>query len=225
MINPETIEQRIRETVARGLRPSRHLWEAEHIADRIRRRAPRHAWEIVSMVRDPIARAVSAFFHSIRLWWPELDLAGSGAMEAVRSGAMVDQFVARYPHERGLDWFDAELREPLGVDVYDHPFETAAGWGIVEAPRARVLIIRLEDLDRCAPTALGRFLARDPLPIPGRVNVAEDKRYAEAYRAFTATARLPTDYVERMYQSRLAKRFYAPAELAAFQERWTRGRA
>ena len=52
-------------------------------------------------------------------------------------------------------------------------------------------------------------------------NTAEDKSYADLYKAFRRELRLPDAYLDRVYGSRSAHHFYSPAELVAFRRKWS----
>jgi len=118
-----------------------------------------------------------------------------------------------------LTWFDRELKSVFGVDVYAIPFDPAKGYEIYESEKARVLLVRLEDLRSRAPVAFGDFLGLGDFRLAD-TNVAEAKGYADVYRRFVASVRLPHDYIERMYDSRYARHFYSEDELDAFRLRW-----
>jgi putative capsular polysaccharide synthesis protein len=212
-LEPERLaqaEQRYRAARPRAPSPgARHLWESEFLL----RRPPRAdaPWTVVTTVREPIAQAVSAFFHGRgRRAHPDGDL---GVDQLVDE--LVDGRWARPP----VRWFDREFAPALGVDVYSHPFEPTTGSTVIETPAVRVLLLRQENLD-AAPVALARFLGRPrPVPVPPR-NEASAKGYGPRYAEFVATARLPDLLLEQAYGSRYARHFYADTEREAFRRRW-----
>jgi hypothetical protein len=186
-----------------------HLWESEYLL----RRPPseRAPWIVFTTVREPIAQAVSAFFHASGR---QPRLAGASVDELV--AALVDEEWARPP----VRWFDREFEPGLGIAVYDHPFDPAAGYGVIDTAAARVLLVRQEDFAHL-PGVLARFLhRREPVPVPAR-NEGREKRYADRYRAFLAAARLPEPVLDRAYSSRYARHFYADGELEQFRRRWS----
>jgi hypothetical protein len=186
-----------------------HLWESQYLL----RRPPgeRAPWIVVTTVREPIAQAVSAFFHSSGR---RPQLADAPADDLV--AALVDEEWTLPP----VRWFDREFEPGLGVSVYDHPFEPAAGFGVIDTPAARVLLLRQEDFAD-VPAVLARFLRRrEPVPVPAR-NEGRDKAYGERYRQFLAAARFPAEVLDRAYGSRYARHFYADSELEEFRRRWS----
>ena len=199
----------------------RHVWEAQWL--RMHLPGPEHPWMLVTSVRDPIARLVSRFFQQKSRFGTALDESEADALAAELSAEF------QRANERlggtGWDWFEAELKGVLGMSVYDVPFDPEAGFGTVTTDYVRALILRSESLDE-APAALTEMFGS------GRAvelkvglkpeNVSTDKGYAELYQAVLERFRPPPSYVERVYETRLARHFYSAEELDGFREHWTR---
>jgi len=181
---------------------------------------PNQHWNVISLVRDPVARNVGAFFHNLdhyipnwKIFWKEGSLTTAEIMQVILQDEQV--------HHTANVWFDVEFKSVLGIDVYEAPFNAADGYQFyTNPPKVDLVIIRLEDLNRVAVPVVQKFLGiRDFKLYPS--NIGDEKDYAEVYRAFKATP-LPLDYVQRTYQSRFAHHFYTEAEIAAFTKKWTR---
>jgi len=191
-----------------------HLWESEYLL----RHLPTSAapWTVITTVREPIAQAVSAFFHG-------------GGRRGVLSGAtttdnLAETLLAERWVRAPLRWFDREFAPALGVDVFAQAFDPELGYAEITTPSARVLLLRQENL-AIAPAVLGRFLGRaGPVPVPAR-NEAAGKEYAGQYREFLASVRLPGPVLDQAYSSRYARHFYADGELERFRQRWAEGPA
>lgn len=213
---------------AARLRPH-YVWLGQHLSGRIDRPPPdMDRWRVITLVRDPVARNTSSFFQNLFLFfgydWPrQLQSKSQGQVVAELERLFLASYAqegwwARHRSEDPRTWFHDELRQTFGVDVFAEPFPTAVGFKIYEQPRARVLLIRLEDLDRCAPAAMQEFLELRAFEVHHH-NVASAKGYASLYRRFRESVALPTDYVDRLYGSRLARHFYTERELAHFRSR------
>jgi len=191
---------------APGVRPV-HIWEALWLASHpptVERR-----WKIVTSVRDPVARLVAQ-------WFQEDARFGSGPVPA---GEVVDELVAR-SKRLDKDWFDFQFGTLLGINVYEHPFDPATGYGLIETPAADVLLVRQESLERAA-SPLGKFFELSGSVDLRRENVGADKDYASLYRDVLAQVRLPGEMVDSVYSTRFARHFYSDTELEAFRRRWT----
>lgn len=189
-----------------------HLWESAYLL----RTPPTAAapWTVITTVREPIAQAVSAFFHGS----PRRRLLEHAPSVEELAKVLLDEGWVR----TALRWFDREFAPALGIDVYAEAFDPKCGHAVLSRPAAKVLLLRQENL-REAPEVLGTFLGR-----PGAVRVlarneGAAKEYAARYREFLSNVRLPAAVLEQAYTSRYARHFYADEELEAFRRRWTEG--
>jgi hypothetical protein len=195
-----------------------HLLEAHFLRAEYRRNFPGKRWQVVTLVRDPVARNVSAFFQIGDLLLPEFSK--KLAAGEWRSAALTRSFLNDFStHDVPLTWMDAELGSVLGVDVYDRPFAADKGYRIIRGSVVDLLILKIERLSEVGEEAIGTFLGRDDVRLLP-VNLASDKEYANAYRDFRSRLVLPEDYLNAMYESRFARHFYSQAEIDGFRRRW-----
>ncbi len=211
---------------AAGAKIERHLRESQSLRWQLDRQ-PDRQWWIVTLVRDPVARRISELFEQIRLYYPELTLSDGGVhVEGVlaRMEAAFTNYAERT--DKCHVWFESELKQVFGIDIFDHPFDREAGYGLVELGRVQLLALRLEDLDRNTDR-IGSFVGH-PAPLSlVKANVAENKSYAAAYQTVTTTFKLPASLCRTIYDSRYARHFYSPEMRAALARRWSQeeGRA
>jgi hypothetical protein len=188
------------------------------LVQRLLARDPGRRWEIVTTIREPVARSISGFFHVGRAW-------GGYDPSTDPDRADLDEITARlvdWPlHPMSCHWVRWELGELTGIDFFDAPFDVDAGFEIRENDRFRVLIIRAEDLDRSGRAALQQFFGTD-VTVPGAThsNEATAKAYSGLYRRFLDEARLPASFVRALHQTEQSTHFYRPAELEAARARW-----
>ena len=214
-LEPERLaeaEVRYRAAAAPPFAGALHLWESEFLL-----RGPPSAatpWTVITTVREPVAQAISAFFHG-------------GGLRGLLSGNETTEHLARTLVDDGwlrapLRWFDREFAPAFGIDALEVPFDPEVGYVVIERPNARVLLLRQENL-AAAPEALAEFLGiQGPLPVAAR-NEATDKEYAGQYRDFLASVRLPGSVLDQAYGSHYARHFYADSELQRFRRRWSEG--
>jgi hypothetical protein len=210
LLSPDAVaraEADYRRTEPSGL--PRHIFHARHLM----RRMPtvERPWDVVTIVREPIARAASDFFQAGRR---------SGRLgDAVTTRERFERFAASGSIDRTVEWFERELEATLGIDVYAHPFDPVVGHTTIETPAVRLLVLRQESLD-AAGAALGTFLGlQRPLVIDHK-NVGARKEYSELYASVLRDARFRRDVIERAYGSRFARHFYSADERRAFADRW-----
>lgn len=184
---------------------------------------PTQHWNIVSLVRDPIARNVAAFFQNLQEYIPDWsERYAEGKLNAHEVQAV---FMKVSPSFDDLDqFFDSQMKAipAFGIDVYATPFPHDSGYTIFPgAAQASLLLIRLENMNQCIKNAIYEFLGFKDFTLHN-TNVAVEKDYAPLYRAFKEIP-LPTEYVNRIYKTQFARHFYSDAELEAFTRRWTHG--
>lgn len=189
------------------------IWDAQ----RLLCRPPTAAapWRVVSIVRDPIAQTISAFFQP-------------GARRGyVHSGVTVESLLERFGDRLDrlpLRWFETHVLPALGIDVYAVDHDVRTRYQIISTPTVQLLLLRCEDL-AVAPTALAELLgAARPIDV-ARVNVGADKDYADTYAAFLRALRPSPAQLERAYGSRLVQHFYSRDEIDWFRSVWSPERA
>lgn len=205
-----------------GAKTDRHLRESRSLRRQLDHQREREWW-IITLVRDPIARQISELFEQLWLYYPALMAAG-GDVRVDQTLTALEASFTKYDEttDKCHTWFESELKGVFGIDIFDHPFDHEAGHSMVDRGQVRLLVLRLEDLDRNADL-IGRFVGH-PGPVTLiNANVAENKRYAEAYKTVTANFRLPASLCQTIYGSAYARHFYGPAMRAAFVRRWAHG--
>jgi hypothetical protein len=176
-------------------------------------------WTFISMVRDPVARNLSAFFQSVTERIPDF-------YQRLNADDLPTAFVAEHflkdevTHNVPIVWFDQQLKPLLDIDVFATPFPHAQGFQIYAGRRARLLIMRLESFPDCVGPAMRQFLGISCFVLAS-ANTAEDKAYADVYRRVRREIALPDHYLERMYESKLARHFYTDEERAQFRRTWS----
>jgi hypothetical protein len=97
----------------------------------------------------------------------------------------------------------------------------SVGYCIHRTDRIRLLLLRSENLRAQLNSAMRAFLGLPSLA-PRSANTGGEKPYGPVYRRFLAEAVLPPDYLNWMYESRLARHFYHRTEVQCFRDFWSR---
>jgi hypothetical protein len=170
----------------------------------------------ISPVRDPIRRNLSAFFFTDERFTGEKIAEGRLSIEV-----LLDCFLREYAHDVPLTWFDVEMKQTLGVDVYKHPFAQADGFQVISEGACDVLLLKCEMDDGRKTEIVRDFLDIDSFRLQSR-NRGQDKDYGSIYAEFTSSVSLPDSYLDRLCNARYTKHFYSQEEIAAMRERWER---
>lgn len=187
-------------------------------AELARMRAAGERMRVITLVRDPVATNVSGLFHN-HLWWPAEVKALCAASAPGCLDALEGYFLNSYPHDVPDTWFDMEVLPLYGIDVYAQPFDRERGYAIYRSDFADVLLLKLEKLNDCAAEAFRAFMGLEAFQLVAS-NTAEDKSYADLYKAFRREVALPESYLDAQYATRFAGHFYTADERAAFRRKW-----
>lgn len=183
---------------------------------------PDQRWNIISLTREPVARTISTVFEMIDVIFP-------GWKAKYQAGEwdlyeMQDIIVKRYVSGPGPgDWYDTQMQPVFDIDVYAAPFPHHQGYKTYHGKNnSRLLMLRLEDLNRVGQKAFSDFLNLKQFQLI-EANVGEQKEYSDLYREFKKLP-LPASYLEKMYSSWYARHFYTDDEIHGFYQKWIRAR-
>jgi hypothetical protein len=176
-------------------------------------------WHVITLVRDPVARNVSGMFQNAHRWIPDFERRCHKG--TITSDEVIQVFFERENyHRQVLTWLEKEIKPIYDIDVYATPFPHERGYHVYKSKRARLLLIRLEDLDRATET-IAEFVGIQDFDLQ-ESNIAADKYYGELYQEFRRMLYLPSSYLDEMYKSRFARHFYSDAEIETFRQKWSR---
>ena len=174
-------------------------------------------WKIITLVREPISRNISAFFQGIEERFPNFyQDYYSGSLDIEK---LIDEFLNKYPHDSTLLWLDEELKFVFDIDVFSCPFPRSKGYTTFHKDNIDVLLIRSENLNQCFQESFSEFLNIDDIFL-NRQNIGSEKKYAEIYKKFRETITLSESYINRMYKSKYTKHFYSEKEITEFRKNW-----
>ena len=194
---------------------------------------------VVTLTREPVAVAIAAFFQSLTLFFPNIESRCEKEpvnklvaevtdyyLDCVRSflgqqAAKHDLGSLHFHTIRSLvsGFFDEEIKPVFEIDIFAAPFDPNRGYQIYQGKYARVLLIRLENLNEVVHKAFREFLGLEELKLVND-NQASQKFYKDIYSEFKDTICLPEAFVDLHYDCKFARHFYSPQELAAFRKKW-----
>jgi hypothetical protein len=177
---------------------------------------PERAIRVITLVRDPVARAVSDIFEN-----PEMLGAGGDLRELpVEKLISLAEEQVRGSLAYTEQWFDRELSALLGFDFFSRGFDRTGGFEILREGRFMLLAGKLERLSTDSAGWLGRFLdlGRD-LPVP-QTRARSATGEAALYDRVRRGLKLPAGLLDEVYSSRVCRHFYTPGELEEFRMRW-----
>lgn len=168
--------------------------------------------KIITLVREPIARAVSEYMQEFSQMVINLNIDKN-----VIKGC--EEFVAnKISSNYEFNWFDEEIKELTGVDVYSYPFNKKEGYGWIKEKNIEILILKLEMLNKNF-NILGEFVGNRDLKLIND-NIGEEKHYTYIYNEVKRGIRLPRTIVEKQYKDKKFLHFYSDNEAQKFMRYW-----
>jgi hypothetical protein len=169
---------------------------------------------VISLTREPIGRNVSAFFQNF-----ERD----AGVHYNKSNFSLEElkaiFLKKFNHELPLRWFDKNIKENFGIDVYANSFPQY-GYATYSHKNIRLLIMQSEIGDNKKVKVLRDFLKLSEFQITNR-NIGEEKEYASIYKDFRTNVKLPFDYIDKMCKSRYFNHFYNKEYISSVKKKWS----
>jgi hypothetical protein len=167
---------------------------------------------LISIVRDPLARNISAFFNNLPARFADAGTA-----------TLIDRFVNHWRHDWPLNWFRQEVKETLGLDVMAEPFDFSRSEQVIANERVSMLVIRAENSDTVKSRNVSEFLGLERrIPI-GHANAGS--KFGPAYAAFKAEFRAPREMLDMLYGSAFCRHFWTDGERTAMRRKWEKVRA
>jgi len=171
---------------------------------------------VLTAVREPIGRNVSAFFQNLDGF-----VEGSGA-NPEDPHELYELFRKEYFHFQPQRWLDQELNEPLGIDVFEEPFPTS-GVLALEAEPHGILVLKASVPDERKGEALSAFLGVEGLAI-ARVNVTAKKAKragrSNTLSGFMACVGQDEAYIDEMLSMKMTQHFFTAQEREGIRDHW-----
>ena len=168
--------------------------------------------KIITLVREPVARDVSALFQTWRGRFGDVPFDS-------KSNAELITHLKERKFQHTLTWFDEEFKEWTGVDIYSLPFDMQRGYSIHRTERFDMLVMKLEQLNECFAPAMREFIGLE-LSRLELANIGEEKLSREKYKSLAAEIRFAPEELDHVYGSRYMRHFFSEEEIAAARERW-----
>lgn len=184
--------------------------------------------KVITAVREPIARDISLF-------WQRLGSIVDIAENKFQLDGMSSDLISQYEISLAtktlmpdylkvlqdeFEWFNGELKEVTGIDIYQYPFDRESGYSIIEKGNISLLVLKLEKMSQLEGV-IGAFAGIENFKIISG-NKAKEKSYSFAYQEFKKKVRIPREYVDHYYKGNIyLDYFYTTEEKHKFLEKWS----
>ena len=161
--------------------------------------------KIITLVREPVSRNLSEIFQNL------ISLRGIN-FENIISSRLIEgrQF---------FDWFDHELKEYFGIDIYAYPFDKEKGYSIIKEGCVEVLVLKLEKVN-FLEQVIGEFIGAPQFKLIND-NEGDKKDYKYLYKNIKDTITIPREIFDIVYNNNPKfNHFYSEVEKAEFLKKW-----
>jgi hypothetical protein len=191
---------------------------------------------IISPIRSPFERNISAFFQELSTeiilkdelrknlgisqhiskitripapneWKNALIDRWIHKIIADKVDVLIDHFIANYRHGLPLDWFDNELYPSLGIDVFAEKPEHTFNYKIFNKEHIKLLVIKSELPDNEKGKIISAFLDQFNIQIV-RSHESHHKIYEHAISAFRSRIEISPKLHKIYFNSKYVRYFY-----------------
>ena len=186
-------------------------WKAKCLYDWNKNGGPLN---IISTIREPIGRNVSHLFQHYESVTGVKYQKSNLTLEQTK-----DLFLKNMNHDEPLTWFDKNIKDIFGIDVYSTPFPPS---GHIELSKGNInlLIMRFDLSDDIKQQLIQNFTHFSDYKIKNK-NVSVNKIYYKTYKDFTSKVKLPKKYIEHMCTSKYFKHFFPENEINDIRAKWS----
>lgn len=171
--------------------------------------------KIISLVREPIARGISYFMQRLTRDFIWFDRGKSPDIEAEASKWVTDLL----EQNEEFVWFDREIKELTGVDVYAYPFDQDQGYAWIKEGKTEILLLKLEMLNQNVDK-IGEFVGCPGIELIEQ-NVGSKKISKYIYQQLKKNFRVSASAVRKQYENNAKfDHFYSEQEKRVFLEKW-----
>ena len=169
--------------------------------------------KIITSIREPIARNFSLIFQSIKNWSPY-------ALARKSNGDFEQGIIKCLDHgsNSSWDWFDDEIKEIFGIDVFKYPFDKNQGYCVIKKDNVEIFLYRLES-SKQLDQALGAFLGAKDIRML-TYHEAQKEEYRFIYEQLKRELHLPENIISQYYDNDKMRHFYTEDEIRNLQNVW-----
>jgi hypothetical protein len=179
---------------------------AEHIIK------PKHPTKIITLVRDPFARNISAFFETNKK-------AKTPNLDTTQINHLIDEFIQDVNHNQNQDWYDNEFKQALDIDIFAYEFDRERGWSTFKQGPFEVLVLKTNLPDAEKTKQIAQFIGIEDLVID-RINETGAKKSKPCYKQFKETIQFPDEIAQSILKSRFTQHFFTDSEIDNMRKQW-----
>jgi hypothetical protein len=165
---------------------------------------------IITGVRDPYSRNISAYFEQVHYL--------GGISPKATISQIRDQFDATCDFDAPINWFDKEVLQVTGINVFDYTFDKDKGLSIITKGKFKLLVFRIDKLNGLEHE-ISKFIGDENFRILS-TNSSDDGQYIKQLKEYKNKYKYEIDKVKKFSNSIYMSHFYKPEEIENFALRW-----
>lgn len=174
-------------------------------------------YKIICLFRDPIDRNISAFFDAFELY--------VGVTPNKFRGEFSDLeklYYEKLPHEYCINWFERQLYESTGIDVYASDFEKAIKYKLLNNGNNVELLLMNSDIrDNLKEKLISNFCDLPEFKLKN-INRSIDKEYSKLFSDFKNQIKFSNEYLQSQYESKYATHFFTKEHICEAVNKWVK---
>lgn len=186
---------------------------------------------IISGVRDPILRSISAAIQNLEVMFDDcladdpsataLNLADriASLWQVDASGSDAIRRMCQVTVRAPLHWLADEIEIPFGLNILGQPFDRERGFVVIKHDNLKLLLYRYENAPRSIELGLEQIFPGRKFELPKK-NQAKDKPSSRIYEALKATFCLAHHDLVEIYANPYVRHFFSHEEILSLIQRW-----
>lgn len=171
--------------------------------------------KIITLVREPVARALSYFMNGFTAWYIS-DVCKSFDIRT-EAAAWISNILNE---NEEFAWFDKEIKELTGIDIFQYPFDKENGYTWIKEGNIEILVLKLEKLNENAQV-IQNFVGRKQKITLTNYNIGNAKPYKYIYDSLKKDIKIPAQVIKNQYVNNIwVDHFYTAEEKEAFWAKW-----
>lgn len=195
----------------KGISEIYHYW-VEHISNE-------KCINIISLVRDPIARSISSYFqHFHDTYIINMSNVNCDTLKGVTDYIIKEQKCGENGYM--FQWFDNEFNNIFDIDVYKYPFNKEKGYSIIHKDNINILLLQMEKLNE-NEGLIAEFIGNSDFTLVNS-NIGSKKPYSYLYHDVLNEIELSDEILNYYYVNNLRMdHFYSDESKHKMRRRWS----
>jgi hypothetical protein len=167
---------------------------------------------VITGVRDPFSRNVSAYFEQLHY------LGGLGNRNTFDQ--ISTYFNETCDFEAPIHWFDKEILQVTGINVYETPFDKQKGYSIINKGKYKLFVYRIDKLNTLE-NELAEFIGEDRFKLLS-TNISDEGEYSQQLKLLKNNYKYQQEITDTFVDSLYMKHFFSESEIDNLKNKWAK---